>query len=186
MRRIAASPDKSRVKIKWSLDDTIELLANLDFIVKTMRQSSGWAGKKEVLQKLRSRLRKRRTIRQIDSKLRSLNGSAGPKTIEDVYRHGSSRMQSLDADLKLKVEEELKVIKSKEVCIVVSTPRQLRSASRNLGTETSRSKRESTIFGERTPTRSMPKTRRGEPEDRVSKFGENESPSSKVRIWCEI
>jgi hypothetical protein len=185
MRHIAASTDKSRIKSKWSPDDTIELLANLDFIVKNIRQNSGWAGTNEVLQKLQSRLRKRRTIRQIDNKLKSLNGSERPKTIEDVYRHGSSRMQSLDVGLKLKVLEELKSIKSKEVCMVVSTPRQLRSGSRNLGIETSRSKRESTIFSERTPTRTMPRRRRGEPEDLVSKLSENESLSSKVRIRCE-
>lgn len=94
-------------------------------------------------------------------------------------------MQSLDVGLKLKIQEELKVIKSKEVCIVVSTPRQLRSESRNPGIETGRSKRESTIFGERTPTRSMPKTRRGKPEDLVSKFVANEHLSSKVRMSCE-
>jgi hypothetical protein len=185
MPHIASSPDKSRIKSKWSLDDTIELLANLDFVVKNIRQNSGWAGKNEVLQKLQSRLRKRRNVRQIDNKLKSLNGSERPKSIEDVYRYGSSRMESLDVGLKLKVLEELKSIKSKEVCMVVSTPRQLRSGSRNLGIETSRSKRESTMFSERTPTRTMPRRRRGEPEDLVSKLSENESLSSKVRIRCE-
>jgi hypothetical protein len=185
MPHTASSPDKSRIKSKWSIDDTIELLANLDFVVKNIRQNSGWAGKNEVLQKLQSRLRKRRNVSQIDNKLKSLNGSERPKSIEDVYRYGSSRMESLDVGLKLKVLEELKSIKSKEVCMVVSTPRQLRSGSRNLGIETSRSKRESTMFSERTPTRTMPRRRRGEPEDLVSKLSENESLSSKVRIRCQ-
>jgi len=185
MQHIASSPDKSHIKSKWSIDDTIELLANLDFVVKNIRQNSGWAGKNEVLQKLQSRLRKRRNVRQIDNKLKSLAGSERPKSIEDVYRYGSSRMESLDVGLKLKVLEELKSIKSNEVCMVVSTPRQLRSGSRNLGIETSRSKRESTMFSERTPTRTMPRRRRGEPEDLVSKLSENESLSSKVRIRCE-
>ena len=185
MQHIASSPDKSHIKSKWSIDDTIELLANLDFVVKNIRQNSGWAGKNEVLQKLQSRLRKRRNVRQIDNKLKSLTGSERPKSIEDVYRYGSSCMESLDVGLKLKVLEELKSIKSNEVCMVVSTPRQLRSGSRNLGIETSRSKRESTMFSERTPTRTMPRRRRGEPEDLVSKLSENESLSSKVRIRCE-
>ncbi|KAN0096635.1 hypothetical protein V8E51_015440 [Hyaloscypha variabilis] len=179
MRHTSASPDKSRIKSKWSLDNTIELLANLDFVVKNIRQNSGRAGKNEVLQKLQARLRKRRTVRQIDNRLKSLNGSERPKTIEDVYRHGSSRMQNLDFGMKRKVLEELKSIMSKEVCMVVSTPRQLRSGSRHLGTETSRSKRENTVFSERTPTRTMPRRLRGEPEDLASKPSENESLSSK-------
>ena len=185
MRHIAASPDKSRSKGKWSLDDTTELLANLDFIVKNIRHNSGWAGKKEVLQELQSRLRKRRSVRQIENKLKSLTGSERPKTIQDVFRHGTSRMQSLDVGLKLKVLEELKSIKSKEVCMMVSTPRRLRSGSRNPGVETSRSKRESTLCSERTPTRTMPRRRHGESEDLVSKLSEDESPPSKVCIRCE-
>lgn len=185
MRHIAASPEKSRIKSRWSLDDTVELLANLDFIVKTIRQNSGWAGKNEVLQKLQSRLRKRRTVGQIENKLKSLNDSERPQTIEHVYRYGTSRMKSLDVDLKLKVLEQLESIRSKEVCMVMSTPRQLRSVSQNLNIGTSRSKRENTIFSERTPTRTMPRRRRGEPEDLVSKPSENESLVSKVRIRCE-
>ncbi|KAE9377464.1 hypothetical protein N431DRAFT_553915 [Stipitochalara longipes BDJ] len=184
MRRKAASPEKARINIKWSEDDTVELLANLELVVKRIRENSGWAGKKEVLQKLQPRLRRPRTVNQIENKLKSLNGSERPKTVEDVYRHGISRMQSLDVGLKLKVQEEIRTIKSKEVCVVVSTPRQLRSGSQNLGVEASRSKRGSTIFVERTPTRSMPRTRREEPEDLASKFDENKSlPRKTPRSW---
>lgn len=180
-----AFPDKRRIKIQWSQDDTIELLAHLDFVIQKLRKDIGHAPKDEILRKLQPRLKKRRTTTQIDSKIKLLTGSSDPKTIEDVYRHGSSRMASLDVDLKLKVQEELKSIKSKELCIVVSTPRQLRSAPRNLDTETSRSKRESTIFGERTPTRSMRKTQRGEPQDRESKLAKKEPLSSRVRNSCK-
>jgi hypothetical protein len=186
MRRRAACPDKSRTKIKMGPHDTVELLANLDFVVERIRQDSGRPHKAEVLRQLQPRLRKPYTGKQIDNKFKSLNGSADPKIIEDIYRYGSSRIKSLDVDLKLKVLEELKIIKSEEVCIVVSTPRQLRSVSRNPATETSRSKRGSTIFGERTPTRTMRKTQRGEPQIREPKLAKNELLSSKVRNRFEI
>lgn len=184
MGRKVVYPAKRRIKIKWSRGEIIELLANLDFVVKKIHENSGWAGKEEVLLKLQPRLRKRRTIRQVEEKLKLLNGSAGTNTIEDIYRHGSSRMQSLDVGLQLEVQEELKVVMSEELCVVVSTPRQLRSASRTPGVETSRFKRQSTIVGERKPPRSMRKTRHGEIRDRVSNCSENEPLLSKVRINC--
>lgn len=130
------------------------LLANLDFVVEKLRENSDRPHSTEVLRELQQRLKKRHTSRQIDSKIRSLIGSEDSKTIQDVYRYGSSRIKGLDAGLKLKVQEELKSLKSEEVCIVVSTPRQLRSVSLHPATETSRSTRASTALGERTPTRS--------------------------------
>ena len=212
MRRRAACPDVPPTTVKMSPYDTIELLANLDFVVEKLREASGWPARPDVLRMLQPRLRKRHTSRQIESKLKSLIRSADPKTIQDVYRYGSSRMESLDDDLKLKVQEELKVIKSEEVCIVVSTPRKLRnvsrtpatetsrskrestlfsertptrSASRNLATEASRFKRESTFFGERTPTRTRRKTQRGESQARMAKLAESQRLSRKVRNRSE-
>jgi hypothetical protein len=194
--------------MKLSLRDTIELLANLDFVVEKLRDSSGRPHKAEVLQALEPRLRKPYSSRQIDSRIKSLCGSADPKTVQDIYRYGSCRIKDLDADLKLKVQEELKIIKSEEVCIFVSTPRQLRSVSRHPATERSRSRRASTVFGERTPTRSafrhhatessrskrgsanysectptktVRKTQGGELQARVSNFAENEPLSLEVR-----
>jgi hypothetical protein len=168
-------------KIKMGLHDSTELLANLDFVIEKIREHSGRPGRADVLQKLQPRLSKRQTVRQIESKLKSLNGDANPKAMVNVYRYGSSRMKSLDAGLKHKVQEKLKIIKSEEVCIVVSTPRRLRSLPRDLTTETSRSKRESTAFSERTTTRTLRKTRRGQPQAQVFKLAENEPLSSKVR-----
>jgi hypothetical protein len=194
--------------------DTVELLANLDFVVERIRKESGRPHKSAVLGKLRPRLRKRQTNRQIDNKLKSLTGNAGPKILEDVYRYGSSRIKSLDVDLKVKVLEELETIKSEEICIVVSTPRQLRSGSRNpatetssrsmrgstvfgdrtptrstsrnLAIETSRSKRERTTFDERTPTRTVRKAQRGEPQTRASRLAKDEPLLNKVRHRFEI
>ncbi len=187
MRSIAtACADEPRTKIKMGPHDTIELLANLDFVVESIREDTGRPHKSDVLRKLQPRLRKRHTNTQIDNKLKSLTGSADPKTIDDVYRYGSSRIKSLDLDLKVKVLEELKIIKSEEVCIVVSTPRQLRSVSRNPATETSRSTRGSTIFGERTPTRPMRKTQRAERQTRVSKMDKKEPLLNKVRNRFEM
>jgi hypothetical protein len=214
VRSIAtACADKPRTKIKMGPHDIIELLANLDIVVERIRGDSGRPHKSEVLRKLQPRLRKLHTERQIDNKLKSLIGSTDPKTIEDVYRYGSSRIKNLDVDLKAKVLEELKTIKSEEVCVVVSTPRQLRSVSRNPVPETSRSTRGSTIFGERTPTRSasrnlaietsrsirgmtnfgertptrtVRKTQRGEPQTRAPKLVKKEPLLSKVRNSFEI
>jgi hypothetical protein len=193
--------------------DTIELLANLDFVVERIRGDSGRPHKSEVLRKLQPRLKKRHTERQIDNKLKSLSDSADPKTIEDVYRYGSSRIKSLDVDLKVKVLEQLKIIKSEEVCFVVSTPRQLRSVSRNPAPETSRSTRGSTVFGERTPTKStsrnlaietsrsirgrtnlgertptrtLRKTQRGASQTRAPKVVKREPLLSKVRNRFDI
>ena len=213
MRSIAAAcADEPRTKIRMSPHDSIELLANLDFVVDKIREDRGRPHKSEVLLKLQPRLRKRHTERQIDNKLKSLIGSADPKIIEDVYRYGSSRIKSLDVDLKVKVLEGLKTIKSEEICYVVSTPRQLRSVSRNPATETSRSTRGSTVFSEctptrtsrnrkietnrfkqertnpneSTPTRSRRKHQRGEAQARASKLVKKEPSLGKVRNRFEI
>lgn len=188
--------------------DTIDLLANLEFVLEKLRGESGWPSKTDVLPKLLPRLRKRYTGAQIDRKLKSLTGSTDPKTIQDIYRYGISHIKGLDVGLKLKIQEELEIIKSEEVCLIVSTPRQLRSvsrhpetepsrskrastlfsertptrsASRNHTIEASRSRRESTIYGERTPTRAIQKTQRRESRARVSKLAENKPVSKDVR-----
>ena len=134
--------------------DTIELLSNLDFVVDKLREHHGQPNKSEVLVKLQPRLKKPQTHKQIDNKIRLLSGNADPKTVEDIYRHGSRRIQNLDPESRIKIQDAVKTIKSEEICIVVSTPRQLRGGSGHTAIDPSSSARGSTIFGERTPTRS--------------------------------
>lgn len=176
-----------RRKHKWSSDDTIELLAHLDFVVEKLHQNSGRVLKADILRMLQHRLTKRHNHRQIESKLFNLwSGSRNEhskKTFEDVWVLGSRCMKNLDSGLKLRVRENLDVIKINELYIHSSTPRQLRSASRNPGTESNRSKRDQSIPGDRcTPTKSTRTKQRRTPLYRASRPAEDEIPSLKV---CE-
>jgi hypothetical protein len=178
MRRKRGDPHQPRVRVKWSQDNAIELLASLDFVVQKLGHDTGRNRKEAVLRELQPRLEKhpRRTDIHIHNKLKSYNG-----VIAEVYRFGTSRMRNLNGSFRLMVQEKLKEIKREEL----SKGRQLRSASKPRDLESIGSKRDQTLFSPHTPTKSLWQTRQGNPRDRSSILANHRISPSKVRHLCE-
>src|ERR1700761_1179402 len=143
MRRPNTYSEKPRAKSKWGREHTVELLSELNFIIETRRQNGGrHYHKEEVVRTLQQCLRKRRrTFNQIEGKLRSLwKENVDPhsiNTFEEIFRLGTRCMIRLENGLKTEIQEELVAIRDRELLRQISTPRKLRSGSRNVSVESS-------------------------------------------------
>jgi len=179
MRHRADHAEKRRSNIKWSPDEAMELLAQLDFVVESLRPDSG---RTELMEQLRGRLMmsglsgKKLHPKQIDTKLKLLNRTADPKgtSIEEIYRFGSSRMEGLESALRLRALERLDFVKTKELYESLKSPRQLRSATPHPSFEL-----------KQTPTKSTRRRPSGEQEGQSSKLVKNELPADDVSNGVE-
>ena len=180
MARGATYREKTPSRKRWTEEDKVELLAYLDFFIWIVPQERVTDRKAEILRKLQSKISKRRNQKQIEGKLLNVwnvNGDRGPgKKFEDVYYSGTTCMTRIDPLLLTSVQKLLKSIEGQ----YASTP-MTRSASRNLGIDTSRSKRNRTIVGEHTPTDRVQKKQRRDYNLSISKTTEIETSPRKVR-----
>lgn len=121
-----------RYNIRWSQDELVDLLSQLDFVIDKLRKNSG---RDEVLEELKPRLikigwkGKKLQSKQIDKKLiKLLNRPEDPKEkqVVEIYRFGSRHMESLDNELRVMALERLQALKNQDM----ESPRQLRKATR--------------------------------------------------------
>jgi hypothetical protein len=178
-----------RSSARWSQENDIILLANLDFIIEKIREETGRLGSiDEVLQNLKSELPKPgRTRDQIDRRLRKLwkdhNANPGPwNTYESIYRFGSTSLGTLASVIKARVAAELNILHDNQKLKVVGTPRKTRSESRTVYVELSSAKPVRGPSNEHTPTQSRRKHSYQSPPQSASKRIKQDAAIRKV---CE-
>jgi hypothetical protein len=178
-----------RISIPWSEKNEIDLLSHLNFVIwKTREETSRYGSKEDILQSLESELPEpRRTQSQIDSRLLKFWKESNPnpdswRNYEDeIYRHGTDILESLDPDLKDQIQKELEILKENQKLKAKDTPRKTRSESRNAVAESSSAKDVGYASSERTPTKHRPKRRSETPQRSASKRTKRDSIPSKVR-----
>ncbi|KAH8685483.1 hypothetical protein BGZ60DRAFT_92964 [Tricladium varicosporioides] len=174
-----------RSTIRWSKKNEIDLLANLDFVIRNIHNETGRYGTNEaVLQNLVSELPEpRRSQHQIDRKLKKFwkDHVTNPEwwnTHENLYRYGTSILDTLGSDLKDQIQEELDILESNQRLKAVGTPRKTRSESRTVA-ESSHAKSVRVASSECTPTKSRRKRQSQSPQHSTRKRIKQESLASK-------
>ena len=156
MRQRKHWDQKSRRKLPWTPEDTVELLSHLDFVVNDLGPKVTPDRQANVLRKLQCSLGNR-TQRDIHSKLFRLwreNAKESQKwAFENVFYVGTSCMNKLDDSIRLKIQGALEVIRNNKLFEQVSTPRKLRGAVRNVSVDADFAQPHQSRSRDRTPIR---------------------------------
>jgi hypothetical protein len=126
MRRKVGCSRRTRRNPPWTEDDTIELLAQLDFIVDSVQQEKITDCEAVVLRKLAGPLnsRSQNQIRQkLAAILRDYSSQALNLEIGQIYRLGTCCLDNLPNGIRMRIRAAVTVI-------CTNTPRKTRSALR--------------------------------------------------------